>query len=111
METKELRIGNLVYSDRFKKSVKVNEVSENYVIINDGFYAENLYLVESIPLTEEWLLKFDENNKDFMVDKVGFVIFKNSYAYQFIRDDYKYVHQLQNLYYALTGEELTIKDK
>lgn len=28
-----------------------------------------------------------------------------------VRVNVKYVHQLQNLYYALTGEELTIKNK
>lgn len=70
-----------------------------------------------IPLTEEWLLRF------------GFEVYEfdhkeNQYRFKdrliVIRDglfcDYgtsviiKRVHQLQNLYFSLTGEELTIKE-
>jgi len=70
-----------------------------------------------IPLTEELLLKFgfvfgnnhgfyvllEDNSKgDYNYDNVLFVL-------QYYGDDTcKYVHQLQNIYFALTGEELQI---
>jgi len=80
----------------------------------------------SIPLTDEWLLKFrfktrtTENisiqyfiganpvTRDWMFD----ILWLKGDEYPFYRNGYfkiKYVHQLQNLYFALTGEELTIK--
>lgn len=82
--------------------------------------------IEPIPLTGEWLVKFGfkiisyESCEDYYstTDKVAmnyddfFVIIIDSCATRY--DDYEYtaskvgyVHQLQNLYFALTGEELT----
>jgi len=82
---------------------------------------------EGIPLTKGWLrdFKFGEHftsdpqernaskahyigdfkihQLDEEVDKFGF----GGNDYEFI--DIRFVHQLQNLYFALTGEELTIK--
>ena len=66
-----------------------------------------------IPLTEEWLLKFGfdsmfsgagyhKNGVEIGNNHNGFYILATSYQIEFI-------HQLQNLYFALTGEELTIK--
>ena len=46
---------------------------------------------------------------NILCDASGFVIFKNSYAYQFIYADYSNWHEIQNLYFALTQEELIIK--
>jgi len=73
-----------------------------------------------IPLTEEWLLKFGfkkfenyeiYNKGDFQCDKTqpeqeeeGYWFFIEGYAVNI-----KYVHQLQNLYFVLCGEELIIK--
>jgi len=68
-----------------------------------------------IPLTEEWLLKFGfeklEGWDDMYYFQIGdFQIHEyNVSGYEFDDFDIKNVHQLQNLYFALTGEELTIK--
>ena len=75
----------------------------------------NLEDVKPIPLTEEWLLKFGFEYSDLNGDSGLWKIppFQIYGKYnQFIYDyklDVNYVHQLQNLYFALTGEELTIK--
>mgnify|MGYP006147183623 CR=1 FL=1 len=87
-----------------------------------------------IPLTEEWLLKFgfkyNEEDEAFQ-DKIihienrdgdrylpphikerlegCFGVWFNSSASMLIQD-VKYVHQLQNLYFALTNKELTLAD-
>lgn len=73
-----------------------------------------------IELTEEWLKKFDL--KSFKADIHQVHLTKENVGYSafivqendpenwiFIKDDIEYVHQLQNLYFALTGEELKTK--
>lgn len=71
------------------------------------------YNVNAIPLTEEWLRKFGFEklqetyfNGDFELDitDAGF-LFSETY----IKVSCKYVHQLQNIYFALTGKELEVK--
>jgi hypothetical protein len=84
-------------------------------------------VTEPIPLTEEWLLKFGFDKKTpyegklfyeighnemyFKVKEVG-DIYNHWYFYKWewiLTTNIQYVHQIQNLYYSLTGEELTIK--
>jgi len=74
--------------------------------------------IEPIKLTEEWLLNFGfykHNNawkigKQNLYPNFNFSIWKdmsvNSAEFPV---KLQYVHQLQNLYFALKGEELTIK--
>lgn len=116
MKANELRIGNyFIYDNR------VNEVLSIY--INFGKYRitfknENKSkLVENcnpIPLTEEWLLRFgfekvidgyEFNNYHIDIEKIRPYF---GYSWQDYRTPIDYVHQLQNLYFALTGEELNI---
>lgn len=87
-----------------------------------------------IPLTEKWLLKFgfeDKSTVNRFADKITHPIFPlaliqsiyktfrlspDNFSFPLpgdtskliISNELKYVHQLQNLYYALTGEELKI---
>jgi hypothetical protein len=72
----------------------------------------NLEDVKPIPLTEEWLLKFGFEYSDLNGDSglwkiPPFQIYGkyNQFIYDY-RLDVNYVHQLQNLYFALTYEEL-----
>ena len=109
IEPRELRIGNYVFWNSWQKVTGLHEdciVTEEYLINND-----TKTKVIGIPLTEEILLKCDKKHKDFMVDKLGFVIFKNGYAYQFVREDYRYIHQIQNLYHSIKQKELNIELK
>jgi hypothetical protein len=111
MKEKEFRIGNLVYG---KKIETVRGIIDGYVWFNDE---ANLHieLCQPIPLTEEWLLKFDfeiTNNfqtKDRFQTHIQDGIIWFEYGYIVI--ELKYVHQLQNLYFALIGEELTFKQQ
>lgn len=117
MKSNELRIGNVtnkgviyLFYDRgvclkYGKSYKFSEL-------------------EPMPLTEEILLKcgFEESdgahciwiykgNSKYMIEWIF-----NEYNFRIITDRFnstyirqvKYVHQLQNLYFALTGEELEV---
>lgn len=90
-----------------------------------GFSSLELYEnLEPIPLTEEWLLKFGFEEFEYHI-KNNLIWYKkwplpifygsNGFEKYLIHDlggrfvVLKYVHQLQNLYFALTGEELKLK--
>ena len=131
MKAKELRIGNWV--NRPSGDVKIidllthrNEFGFHTELV--GNVAGNIDTLEPIPLTEEWLLRFGFIKRDSnwvipYTDREGF---KYHHSVQFYDGEWIYsndgsnagcytleadisnVHQLQNLYYALTGEELEI---
>lgn len=110
MKANELRIGNLVqnvYKDTFGIS---------HETLCD--FANGYVNLKPIPITEEWLRKFGLNNGSRLfitcVNKLIEFGFKyNHYignSVLHLNDiplvDIKYVHQLQNIYFALTNEEL-----
>jgi len=77
--------------------------------------------VEGIPLTKEWLLKFgfeyieigeEVHEQKWCIGGNEFIwgpTSENNFYHDFLNGgEVKYVHQLQNLYKALTNEELTI---
>jgi hypothetical protein len=122
IQSSELRIGNLIEFP--KKGYKGNTVADIFNISTDklNYFAGPLDC-NPIPLTEEWMLGFgfDKEEKDFgppIWD--GYTEFSlNGYCFMQDRDaawfltgynwnteHFKYVHQLQNLYHALTGTEL-----
>lgn len=71
--------------------------------------------IYEIPLTEEWLVRFgfsegDFGGKCFMYRSM--TIYQQHdefrlFAMHYTKGTLKYVHQLQNLYFAITGEVLT----
>lgn len=129
MKAEELRIGNWIsVPDSFKPirhNTAVRDIHKDG--INKHWGGEAIYfynLVQPIPLNEEWLLKFgfeQECIDDYIIDlkdgcqlsvdiKNKKVYIGESVEWGCPRINYNYVHQLQNLYFALTGEELTIKE-
>lgn len=117
MKVDELRIGNWV---ECKEYAKVNK-PEIFQITTETFHYQyrssfiSKY-VEPILLTEEWLLKFGFEKDDTIWIKhpIYGLLEKNGRFFIELGETggiyIKYVHQLQNLYFALTGEELTIKE-
>ena len=123
MKAQELRIGNWFRGDDTSQGhhqITAYEIFDFHTDPLDDYY-------QPIPLTEEWLLKFGEikapNSTIYCGDQdtesyVWKVNLKEHYVYEGIDamcniiswQPIKYVHQLQNLYFALTGEELTIKE-
>jgi hypothetical protein len=115
MEAKEIRIGNLV-----KARGGVEYVTYIYPehIGTPKHLKLPLTLVKPIPLTEEWLLKFGfkKNYKLGLYYKGGHAIdIHREGNAEFYTGEYggwfvfiEHVHQLQNLYFALTGEELVL---
>lgn len=127
----EIRSGNIFRDNNTGKDVVLTFTITHY---SAGTVAlgmmNNIVNLSPTVLTEEWLLKFGFKNVDDEIDfsqwrindEIPFQIFGNgsdrqepfNYALEFDHDEklieIKHVHQLQNLYFALTGEELTIKE-
>jgi len=131
MKRNELRIGNLVdLGNRIAKIIEISNLSCVVVDLEETQDTiEDYERTKPIPLTEEWLYKFgfkdiDKGDHDYntytdpnhnyylQIDvrkKDGkYSILDNSFddLRDFAMVDISYVHQLQNLYFALTGEEL-----
>ena len=112
MKASELRIGNIV------KQGIIELIVSSLIQVRDTIYESEV--IEPIPLTEEWLLKFGfESMYSNYIVKAG--DYYNSikqdcgkWIYSYDESDagcyelkeIKYVHQLQNLYFALNDKEL-----
>ena len=114
MKANELRIGNIINSDIIATVITQENIE---------WATFNAEMFTGVPLTEEWLLKFG-----FKFKNLGNFFFKYggelqyqvvirqhkryfsgehlSFSCDITSHDIKYVHQLQNLYFALTSEEL-----
>ena len=114
MDAKELRIGNYAYP--FDDIGLVN----HQTIIRDCIKVtyrdfENTLSLEPIPLTEQWILDFGFKceNATFSFKNIRYNILRVERYTGFLFCDennvltnIKHVHQLQNLYFALTNKEL-----
>ena len=123
MKANELRIGNLIYgvSDRIEKITYITEryVKTNLIKIEAESQILGIEHLQPIPLTEEWLLKLGfrtEENYSFELDNIS-INTKRELMWIFTKcknnvvvglDLTEYVHELQNIYFALTGSELTV---
>ncbi len=132
MEANELRIGNYIKDVVFRR---VHTVMEILFIEDRGSEKDRDHLdgiskinradqsfYNGIRLTEEWLVKFN-----FKILKTGYytknylhcqcynegevkVLLDQGYNAPESLDHIVYVHQLQNLVFALTGEELKVSE-
>ena len=126
MEAKELRIGNYfipIMDDGTQLEERKLKASELYAIYN------NKERCKDITLTEEWLIKLgftNDNNEswfwsfDFGDKQETFKIFPLTAGGepmglwgivgcpQLVKK-IEFVHQLQNIYFSLTGQELELK--
>lgn len=115
MKSSELRLGNLILFrgnlicldtnyELFKSLVDISRDDKRY---------------KPIPLTEEWLLKFGFVKKNgyglvFLFGNLFYSVETKEYfmfQYHDLRIKIKHVHQLQNIYFALTSEELILKSE
>ena len=124
LEAKDLRIGNLVM-DNAKVKIVTSGMISNWDIIKRDYAG-----YEPIPITEEWLLKlgflleYDEGDIKYYVKSTnhnfGIKGYDNSEWYIYheypFSDDYTilkelaWVHELQNVWFSLTDEELTLNE-
>ena len=107
IKANELRLGNWIYNNNNEYQVTPYVIEELWASVRGW--------VQPISLTDKWLIKFGFEKYDtnkysinhFYIRKVG-----DEFETQIGECLYKtidYVHQLQNIYFALTNEELEIK--
>ncbi len=121
MKAKELRIGNWYNSTKFNVPVKC-EMADFWEIYSraEGATPDESHIAElfvPIPLNEKWLLKlgfeeeYSRGTRLLVKDGVRIDMTKSKFpTLQYWVTELKYVHQLQNIYFALTGEELKVKE-
>ena len=108
-----------------------NKPMEVLIIFEEEIETDCAYLgdseFEGISLTEEWLINFgfeliekssfstgtENKYKVFVKEEFTYNALQEKFWYQgrIVMPEIKYVHQLQNLYFALTGKELIISQK
>jgi hypothetical protein len=121
MKANELRIGNLTY--RIEVKNKNNTVIDDITIYDIERIQEvhdKTFTYEPIPLTGEWLQKFGFQTEQSFVYELDDITINTSRGLMCIFTKCKnnveieiteYVHQLQNLYFALTNKELEYNNK
>jgi len=130
MKAEGLRINNLVSrTNKLTKENLIIELTASCILDIHANGEMSSFIYEPIQLTEEWLLKFGFEKKTYRnltlyyfslkVLSHGEIAFHpkdqgfnidlgTTTGYQFGRTQIKSVHQLQNLYFALTQTELTL---
>jgi len=115
MEARELRIGNLIYWDIPEKENVIHTVIG---IVNGKPKTEPASLgtlieeYKPIPLTEEWLLNCKSNsifNNGFEYKKTSTGRFEIYVGISLITV-IEFVHELQNLNFALLGEDVIFSE-
>lgn len=130
MEAKNFRIGNFVNAktteDEFNvvKEIGFSDNQRGYYLrlknINHGVWLEHNDedLIIGIPITEKWLVNLGFE-KGFYYEK-GFLKLSNGKKRTLVRyvisdsesvsiATIQFVHELQNLFFAITGKELELK--
>lgn len=123
IKANELRIGNKIIAKGYDIDPEGNRVGnfegDFEITVDIEFFKSclnNPHYYEAIPITPEWLercwfiddlpwkkdnFRLDSENRFIVVDSTGYGII--------IARHVQYIHQLQNIYFALTGEELNVK--
>lgn len=123
LQTKDLRVNNLLYFKNTKDIAMVSLIHEKHFDCRDeygSFIPNGNY--EPIPLSEDVLLRlgFEKGFYRYGFENYGLKCFKSlkenhwivsqGFGVQFTElTEIQFVHELQNLIFALCGEELTFK--
>jgi len=117
MKANELRIGNYVNEEYggIYEVININSEGIDYVDLRKPTFKAigrfDINSIKPIPLTEEWLVKLgydliSENHYGIL----GHLIWKIEGRFYCDKNgmQLKYLHQLQNIFFALTNQELKI---
>ena len=114
MKSTELRIGNLFIDKESGTVISVIELTKEIITFTGDF--EGDWQAEPIEITLDWLIFYGFILKGgyYYLGKLNDYPFKIEYCEglvffvcQNIEYHYKYVHELQNLYFAMTKTELS----
>lgn len=127
MNKPKYQIGNYISTEYGELEIKNTAFGDYQVVGLDGriLWANE---INPIPLTDQWLLKFGFTEEmfdytihtgEFYNGSIGILLvttigvspkFQLKYEMKCTQTIIQYVHQLQNLYFCLTGEELKINE-
>lgn len=129
MENTELRLNNLVYDPNGKIDT-IHALTGGDCWLQ-WFKTASYFEIKPIPLAEEWLIKLDFEDTSLAMSHISFrkgileIVLDINDGEPLCMEIYsdnnskpsnttiwncpKNVHQLQNLFYCLTGRELTLK--
>lgn len=116
IDTKDIRMGNLVL-DKHGKPSRVSEIAKTGIKVEGGPGTYRQYAGEFSPINinAEWLIKLglkmggpNINATNFSIDGFGVSYHYDDSGYYSHNAKLSFVHQIQNLYYALTGKELKV---
>lgn len=133
MNPNELRIGNLIFDDfndvhvverlESKKYNDWNGSDPSLVVFSklvdeyNGMYTCDV--VSAIPITEEWLIKLGFEKSDYpnftrkvsaltMTCRIQIGINYSEFGGVYFADKFKYVHEIQNFIFSVSGQELCV---
>jgi hypothetical protein len=109
LKASHLRIGNILYIPQLKDNFEIGAIYENgrFLTKNNKHSFSSVECAKPIPLTEEWKTKlFSWFTIDYRIE------WKNNRLHLYLNENYvatcDYLHEYQNLHFALTQRELTI---
>ena len=111
MQPNKVRIGNIFKEEYTEKLIKVIEIRQKSITFSEKFRGK--WQANPIELTDDILLNrcgFYKYPALFYKCKVCISIIHGKLYFKFKQGnvEIKYLHQLQNLYFALTCEELEV---
>jgi hypothetical protein len=118
MKVAELRIGNYIQDGKSKEVLIICELTKTDIVTSvrnrDKYPLGDGWFSEPIPLDEDIIMKFGAtySNGLYYLHGLKFVIVGNVIAFRVGEEsltvECEFVHQFQNLIFALTGEELSL---
>lgn len=128
IKPKDLRIGNLLHFNFTAENVEIiginahsygSETTHTFSFETDkNLYCEKLSLLSAIDISDGWLKRLGfitTDNLFYNLDDFKIITHKGHnfkwtviFKDVLIRYNIEYVHKLQNLYFSLTGRELTV---
>jgi len=126
-QASELRIGNWVSKDN--EIFQINNIYGASGLVglinsNNAYNRTSLVLgnINEIPLTEEWLIKLGFEKSDYLnftkkvsaltiTCRIQIGINYTEFGGIYFGDRFKYVHDMQNFIFSISGQELTIEDQ
>lgn len=114
MKAEELMIGNyLQYESQICEVTEIDYSGCKLLKPSRFIVRYDFDEISPIPLTEQWLIDFgfEKLETGFLKTDSFFSVFMDSDFYFWIGNDFRinieHVYQLQNIYFALTGKQLT----
>ena len=116
VQVNELRVGNLIIAALYKTPIIVEDISStNEDIYNRDTGEIPIVSINPIEINSEWFIRFGfafSGESVLFKDLFEVAMTKNKKFYlkglAFTVLEIKYVHQLQNLHFCLTGEDLEL---